>query len=47
MNEVQDHQLGSMDITAQEQTFSSFLRFGRRALVVAFVFLVLLAMWNA
>lgn len=47
MNDVQDYKPGEMDVSGHEEMFHSFVRFGRRAITVAVVFLVLLAMWNA
>lgn len=42
-----EHKHGSMDIKEQEKTFSGFITFTIRTVVVILVAVVLLAMFNA
>lgn len=42
-----EHEQGSMDITAQEQTFAGFVNFTIKTVGVIFVLVLLLALWGA
>lgn len=42
-----DHEPGTMDITAQERTFATFMRFVTRMSILIIVFLLFLALINA
>ncbi len=41
-----DHEPGTMDITAQERTFGTFMRFVSRMAILIIVLLILLAIFN-
>ena len=41
-----DHEPGTMDITAQQQTFVGFMRFATRMAMLIIVVLILLAIFN-
>jgi hypothetical protein len=43
---AEEHKHGTMDITVQQQTFDSFIRFTTRTVIVIAVSLVLLAIFN-
>lgn len=42
-----EHKHGEMDITVQEKTFSGFITFVTRTVIVILVLVVLLAIFNA
>jgi hypothetical protein len=44
---AKEYKHGSMDITAQEQTFEGFVRFVSWAVVLIVLFLIFLAMFNS
>lgn len=44
---MSEYKHGSMDITTQEKTFAGFITFTIRTVIVIFVIVVLMAMWNA
>ncbi len=44
--QMADHKHGEMNISAQEDTFSGFVRWVTRATIYILIFLVLLAMIN-
>lgn len=41
------HEPGTMDITRQQATFATFMRFSTRMAMLIIVFLILLAIFNA
>jgi hypothetical protein len=41
-----EHEHGSMDISNHQKVFDGFMKWVTRSVVVIFILLILLAMWN-